>query len=621
MKNWLANLKNALLSHPSSVRKGAESTSPVRSVALFFMVVLILTAVPVALIDLPGSDPLLRYLYVGLFPASAVLVVFLVFLFVHLFFLKLVSVPSDFRLTFNVVFSFFYDSVVALALAGFLAISLQNSTSYVGAVALWVVVLIAVIAVVYDALAHIAALGSRRFPWACIALAVLICTITPAVWLVGRYFWASSVFNVSFSNQSSNSDISTPNDSLLLYDHLLWRINGIDRFTPVMYANQAKGGESSYGRVVGLPGENLELAGGNVFFYPTSSPVVKPPDLQEHLWKTVFRENYSLPRFKNGFSCTVPPDRIKNGRLHVFSDDEFSLAYSPAADSSAYPERTGITDLDVFKGPSLFRFPSRDVLMRRWAGYFETDRDANGNVRYWGVSPADRDLFCARCGKPWPPVVRPRGGVSNCRQCGHSLTESEAASTPVFSARGGLNPVYDVKVSFDLLVKARKGTVTLRYAYHDVPLKLIMDCEKGSITLNNLRSGESHTLQKALKLNIPHRISLACYDGLVSVSCGERTETFSFETDLGARVPFDLTFLAQNASVAFDNIHISRDQYYTASEGIYSVGDRSIVSVPKDSYFVLSDDGQSLNDSRSFGCIPSGSVTGVPLFVIWPVIR
>ncbi len=606
---------SALARYPVLLRELARGGAHLRRTLAFLLLIACVSSVPALSYQVPGVPGWLVLLYIVLLPLSALLWVFLAALFVRHVLLPVLSYRAWFSDVYNLVLSLarhlLYAGVAAAAGAFLLSRFAPAADASFLAAALALFVL-------FDSVAHFAALGTRRYLWGAFALLAFLVLFAPAAWLFAGSVWAPGVFRlVTLSGEKARA-VSVPDGSLVVVDGLFCSLHPLSRFEPVLYTGRGLGGEERSGRIFGLSDERLELDGGDVFNFDTGAVIAKPPALQERLWIPVAVEDFDGTRDTLGWRSTTADWLVRDGMLRVSPSGETSLVFAPRADARAWPQGVGVTDLEVVRSPSaVFRSPG-GLPFHPLPANFKTDRTPSGRLRYWGVFPSAGAVFCPRCGASWPhpPVSGEPRKV--CAQCGAPIPRG--VEPPLFSLRGGENPVYDLRVSFTLTLRSRKGLLFLRYRYHDVPVAVRIDAAKGTVSITAQGSGSSAVLPVPLRLNSPLRISASFYDGVVELSGGGSFVVLPVEVDLAARPPFFLSFTASGGSFALDDLAVFRDQYYTPTHGLYAVGSHSLVKVPSGSFFLLSDRGQDTRDSRTFGCIDRRDVRGVPVFVLWPLV-
>jgi hypothetical protein len=383
-------------------------------------------------------------------------------------------------------------------------------------------------------------------------------------------------------------------------------------------ATGAAGGELWTGRVLGLPGERLEIAGGNLYVND-GEIIVKPLSVQRNLWVPFAIEECEGRVFGRGFQPTTEGWVLKDGVARVASRKRTYLGFSPSADRRAFAGLAGITDLSVESGPASFVCPVCKLPFRPLPGCFTLERDVKDIPAYFGICSGCGARFCAHCGKPHsgPPVGA--SGKGHCGRCGNPAEERDIPRFPVFRISGGENAVYDIRVDFSLSAQSLTGEFALEYNYHDSAIALVFKGEKTLLRTARAGKSEESAIPKLLMLNTPVNVSFQCYDGQIRVTLDEIEAQMKLDLNLSNRPAFRLAFAAEGGAYLLDRIRIYRDQFYSGSEGLFSLGSHSVVKIPSDSCFLINDIGADIRDSRSWGCVLSEDIVGSPLMTLWPL--
>jgi hypothetical protein len=616
MKSLISRLNKVVNAYPVHLRESASLTSPVRALVLFLLLMFLFTGALATLGRPPESPPALTFVYIAFFPIAVALIVLITVVFANEFLLRLVKSPRSLRMSFNIVFDLARNGLLLTVLASLTAWLLPALFGMSDAAAIAVAIPVVFVLFLADLVAHLSALCKAGWTRSLILTLLFGITFVPAFWIIGSRFVTVNLFDTEVVSQEASEAASIPQGSVVLRDRVFWRAFGLDRFSPVIYRNRGRGGRSTFGRIWGLPGERLEMAGGDIHDFETADTIIKPDELQEVLWIPVDREDFSKPSFKRGWT-SLSGWVIADGALTVDCKERVFLHYSPSADTAAWRNGTGVTDLDIVSATPVLNLSGRETPIQRLTGMFFTERQRSGALVYWGRGPVRGERFCIRCGREQPPV-RKDEAAATCNQCGAALRAGEDRDLPLFKIKGGDNPVFDLRLDFSLTLREKRGDLFVRFNYHDMPLKVTIDCSKGVVRIEKTTTGEIFTLPKVIRLNVPVAVSLRFYDGLAMIKVDEFSALVPGPVDLSARPPFELAFGAENTALSIDDLSLWRDQYYTASSGLYSIGTHSLVKVPDNGVFVLSDRGQSLEDSRTYGCVSRSDVIGVPVMVLWP---
>jgi len=609
-----------LTSIPATLQESFSHGPLVSGTVVLLLLLFAATCVPLLGISVGGRPHFYLYLYLVILPLSAAFIITLTAFFYRYIFARVIGTDCTLRESFMALSLLVRTSVLFLIIAGVVSIVWPNLISNGTSLPTFFTVLF-VLVLAFLVASYFGAIQKKGLVWGFFAFAVFSAVFAPPYLIFTRFFWSPTMFSVGRADKATGSTVSLQAGSYVLYDSILSRIGGVERFYPVKYVNRGQGAEAWCGRIWGLPGERLEIVGGDLFFFESGEIFTKPADVQEKIWIPVAREDFEGPSTSRGWQATSNDWVTREGTLRVSSRVPTFLAFAPPADKSAYSHFSGITDLLVSAGPDDFTVQGTDTPFEPLPSNFVMERSRSGRPVYWGISGTKATRFCPRCGKPFagePPLKVP---VNACRQCGQTVTKGEEATMPVFTLSGGENPVYDVRVDFTLTMQSATGSFLLRYAYHNVPLILRIDAASGVVKLEKPDSKDEVVIPKKVSLNVPEKFSFQCYDGYVEVIAGDYSASFSVDISFFSNPPFELAFGAEGGPFVVDDVSIFRDQYYTSSRGLYSMGSRSVVKVPVDSYFVLNDQGQEITDSRSWGCVAASDILGVPVLVLWPLFE
>ncbi len=603
--------------YPAHLHESAVTASLLRSSITLFLILAACTSVPAIAHEIGGVPHALVFVYLFVFPITAFAAIGALSLFLRFVFLPALKKTASIIILYCLMISLFRNLALLAGISAVFTIVYPLFISPSGSAPSFLPALLVPL-VAFDLVSHISAMGGGRYLWGIAATFLFVILIFPAAYMLLANIWSPLVFNIAVISEKEAQPISIEPKSVVMFDRMSRTIGGTRRYSPILYKNRGRGMESATGRIYGLPDERIEIEGGNIFNFDTGEVLAKPPSVQSQMWSVVTYEDFDGRRISRGWEASTNDWIADDGTLRVTTKDKTLLIFSPHADKSAFKLGRGISDIEVVSAPERFVCEGTNRPFSPFPMNFEVERTATGGIKYWGVSPETGSRFCSRCGAPANADKVQADKKAVCSQCGAKI---EGKKLPLFELRGGENPVYDIKIEFSLALRSLRGKFFVRYMYHNAPLVLFVDGEKGIIKLIRVGETEELIIPKPARINTPLHLSLSCYDGIVEVGAGEYVATVPIEVDLSSRPPFDLAFGAENGSFVLDWVKISRDQYFTSSSGLFAVGNRSIAKVPSDSYFVLNDMGQNIEDSRSFGCIRSDDIEGIPVLLLWPLFR
>ncbi len=394
-------------------------------------------------------------------------------------------------------------------------------------------------------------------------------------------------------------------------------------------------------RVVGLPGETLAIAKGDIWIRPENGSgfkrEVKPDKVQRGMWLNVYQDDFAILRDDElGVFWKFSGDgqaRIVDKKLHLVpSAGSFAMSYRPRVPFGAKRDRLsempGIPDRYTLEQP--VQFQCRNLL-------------PDGKV----------------CGHVFVNTFKTQNMLARCPACGSLQNEFSAI---YYLRRSGLATVGPYKVDPPY---ARQGENSYRDVdYHIVPdLRVVADMTLSdetasfSVTLSeDSRSVEAvfagdgrielllnHELSKAehravadLAPGVKHRVEFYIVDGAARVFV-DSTETALLDVMVweNDRLPSPrslprasgVTVAAAGGEVVLDTLLIDRDVfYYNGQEKpngrpFRGLGQQGEVVIDRENFFPMGDHCTSSFDARSWGPVPLNHVLGPALAIWWPPER
>ena len=317
-------------------------------------------------------------------------------------------------------------------------------------------------------------------------------------------------------------------------------------------------------RLVGLPGETIEIRGGDL--YANGRRLQKPPGTLDEFWlpvhDTYFGSLRSLPEESPRWFPTDEPSRwrwqpVQGWQYQGGPEQRGELQFShPVSDVLAYNAEIGrpARATDGARTPSEVLVPDLEIACH-------VTRAAGSGV--WGFLWEHRaERLTASIGADGTVTLAHSGGESG---------QGDTASQDQASAQGQL--------------AAPLAGSTVRFA---------------------VRDGQAHLMQDR------QVIAVLTLPDTPTKAAGE-----------GDSRPVVKLF-AEGGELQLSRIQLFRDVYYLTAEQVDPYGVPGIsnpISLAADEYLVLGDNSRSSRDARFFGPIPRQSVKGVVRCTYWPPNR
>lgn len=316
-------------------------------------------------------------------------------------------------------------------------------------------------------------------------------------------------------------------------------------------------------RLVGLPGEKLEIRNGDL--YINGKIQQKPDDVQLTLWQSVY--NSKFPPKKE-----VEQTWIANDNSWTINDTNLLLSLKNEEDKTSFVKfGRKITDRTAYNSVHIPSTEVGDVILKF---DIEASQIKNGGIH----------LVLEEDDKAYHTFLALKGNAKE--QSYLSVAENNIGD--------------DAKSILQSLISSFKS-----------------DGDKEDETV--VATNKDVYLEPGKR----YHVEFSNVDNVVSLTI-DANKIFSYSYDLDS-IPLrtfhhksGVKIGGTNVDVIVDNIEILRDIYYAdLSSGHY--GTKSPAQLGEKDYFVLGDNSRNSNDSRVWGYVPEDKLVGKAFFVWWPI--
>ncbi len=399
-------------------------------------------------------------------------------------------------------------------------------------------------------------------------------------------------------------------------------------------------------RIVGLPGEHLAIARGDIWTKPIASGgeyvrQVKPDHMQRDMWLNVYEQNFadiSLDEFSFFWKISNPSqfelERRRPLRFTPSADGTpATLAYRPrvpaGAKKDSMPELPGIPDRYTLRQPVQFQ--------------------CNNNV---GVNDD-------RCGHIFVQTFQTQNMQARCPLCGNLEAETSAvyyhrrsglpnvgpyAVEPIAALQGedamprdiDYHIVPDLRSVADITLEDEKSWYAVTLSEDRRRVQAVFNADGVvELRINGAASRPEHRAIAPIRLGRKHTIEFYIIDGTARIFVDSSTSPLldipvwndkrPLPTSLPTSSGVELAFGGGAAVVS--NLKIDRDIFYYSSwerktrYPFLFMSPRGEALINDDSFFPMGDHCPSSYDARSWGPVPLSNLLGPALFIWWPPER
>lgn len=421
-------------------------------------------------------------------------------------------------------------------------------------------------------------------------------------------------------------------DQLLVHKHA-YSFQPPRRWDIVVFRNPNKPSQAYVKRVVGLPGESLQLRDGDVY---VNGRIERKDLAAQHSVRILVHDDAYRPRRDPGWQERWLPERADSG--WVRRGEGFLCGGAPAHSASAPAEwdwvsyrhwiRAGGTHVTSVKAPAsagaLFEQPAESAPNREPphpAGASPVRYDAAKQQLYCrGVMSDDwRERLLARAGDP-----ELRAAIERLADQSHlaPVTDEYAYNR---AAAGTSHAVRDLMISAELTVGRGSGEFAMQMTDGSDVYSCVIDAGRRRIELQ--LAGRAEPLRSAAlspaELSRPMVLEMSLMDRQVLAAVNGRTvfapwlmEEWGSAAGDGPRRP--VRFGVRGLQVRVASLKLYRDVYYTGDDHLHAVAEPQRLAA--DEYFVLGDNSPVSLDSRSWPSagVKSHLLMGKPFLVHLP---
>lgn len=413
------------------------------------------------------------------------------------------------------------------------------------------------------------------------------------------------------------------------------------RRTDIYNVSEQYRGQNFVKRVVGLPGETLAIARGDIWVRPNAGTgeyerVVKPDSVQRGMWLNVYEETFA-DLDKNDLSLFWKIGKgvelERGGPLRLVPGAEPALLeYRPLVPGgpakSAMLEMPGIPDRYTLQQPVQFRCATTLA-----------SGETCGHVFVKTFKTQNMQARCPRCGA----MQDETSAIFYHRRSGLAAVGRYAVD-PAHAAQGEEAPprtvdyhiVPDLRVVADIALAGEASRFSVFLKEDDRFVRLDVN---GDGRLEILINGQpSKATDRALAEITPgktHRLEFYIADGTARVFVDSTEKTVldlpvwkdkrPFPRDLAKSSGVRLR--ADGGEVRVHSLAIDRDVYYYSGweqekgERFAQMNSQGEVFINDESFFPMGDHCPSSFDARSWGPVPLALLRGPALFIWWPPNR
>ncbi|MCD7897544.1 MAG: signal peptidase I [Planctomycetaceae bacterium] len=400
-------------------------------------------------------------------------------------------------------------------------------------------------------------------------------------------------------------------------------------------------GQNFVKRIVGLPGETLAIARGDIWTRPESEReyrrVVKPDSVQRGMWQKVYRENFSdiaLTELEQFWKIIGGETALVRGGPLVLraGDETVRMDYRPVVPAGerrdVMVELPGIPDRYVLEQPVQFRCPN--VL---------EDGQPCGHVYVRSVETHNIVGRCPRCGalnnETAVIFYHRRSGLPGVGRYGVSPTHAPQGED-VGPRQADYHFVPDLRIVAGVVLENDATGIAFTIRDENRYVQAVVSGDgRAELRVNG---APAEATRRHLAPVVPgrrHRVEFYLVDGAARLFIDSTADPVLDEQVWDDRRPAPrslprasgVSLVAAGGDVRVESVAIDRDIFYYSGweqdrgERFPQVGPSGEVFISQNAFFPMGDHTVSSFDARSWGPVNLGLLRGPALAIWWPPER
>ncbi len=394
-------------------------------------------------------------------------------------------------------------------------------------------------------------------------------------------------------------------------------------------------------RIVGLPGETLAIARGDIWTRPESEReyrrIVKPDSVQRGIWQKVYKEDFadiSLSELELFWKVIGGETALSRGGPLVLraGDESVRMDYRPVVPAGerrdVMVELPGVPDRYVLEQPVQFR--CKNVL---------EDGQPCGHVFVRAVDTHNIVGRCPRCGtlnnETAVIFYHRRNGLPGVGRYGVSPTFAPQGED-VGARQADYHFVPDLRVVSDVTLENDATSIAFTIRDDNRYVQAVVTGDgRAELRVNGAPAEATHRVLAPVAPGRRHRVEFYVVDGSARLFIDSQTTPIFDEQIWNDRRPAPrslprasgVSLLAAGGDVRIGSITVDRDIFYYSGweqergERFPQVGPSGEVFVSQNAFFPMGDHTVSSFDARSWGPVDLGLLRGPALAVWWPPER
>lgn len=396
-------------------------------------------------------------------------------------------------------------------------------------------------------------------------------------------------------------------DQLLVFKHAYY-LKSPQRWEVVVFQNPMKPTQAYVKRIVGLPGESVQVKGGDLYI---DGEIQRKPLNTQRAVRLLVHDNQYQPRDDDFFQPRFVPveaeEETENGQADSWESQEKGFTFDASqANPLQEPQWSWVKYQHWIRQGGQHQ---TSVPLQAWPAELEPPEPVIGSIHY---DELKQELSCRGALSPddcqrWLDQTDDeefRYAVVLLYEKSHvaPVVDNYAYNSGVENQRA--IPVHDFMFECQLQVSGREGAFAVEMFDGQHRFRNLIDFEQQQVSLwvddqpQPLRSeplnGAIGSKPVRLEMSVMDRQVLCAVDGKLLY----QPLLFSSNTKPRAEIREPLRFGCRGARVAVADLKLFRDIHYTRGKGLHGVEEP--YELDQQSYFVLGDNSPVSLDSRSW---------------------